>query len=115
MAQACLFCRIVKGELPADIVFQDEQALAFRDINPQAPVHLLVIPKRHIPSLRDFTSDDHDLLAHLLQLCNEMARRFTIADSGYRVVTNTGRDAGQTVFHVHWHVLGGRAMHWPPG
>jgi histidine triad (HIT) family protein len=112
---ACLFCRIVEGTIPADIVFQDEQALAFRDINPQAPVHLLVIPKRHVASLQDSENEHRDLLARLLLLCKEMAHRHGLANSGYRVVTNVGRDAGQTVFHMHLHVLGGRQMSWPPG
>jgi histidine triad (HIT) family protein len=112
---ACLFCRIVEGTIPADILFQDEQALAFRDINPQAPVHLLVIPKRHVASLQDSENEHRDLLARLLLLCKEMAHRHGLANSGYRVVTNVGRDAGQTVFHMHLHVLGGRQMSWPPG
>lgn len=112
---ACLFCRIIEGDIPADILFQDEHALVFRDINPQAPVHILVIPKRHVPSLHDSAHEDRDLLARLLLLCKEMAHRLGLADSGYRVVTNIGRDAGQTVFHMHLHVLGGRRMAWPPG
>jgi histidine triad (HIT) family protein len=112
---ACLFCRIVEGAIPADIVFQDDQALAFRDINPQAPVHILIIPKRHVPSLHDSAHEDRDLLARLLFLCKEIAQRQGLAESGYRVVTNIGRDAGQTVFHMHLHVLGGRHLSWPPG
>ena len=111
----CLFCRIAEGTIPADILFQDEQALAFRDINPQAPVHVLVIPKRHVPSLQDSTGADRELLSHLLLLCKEMAHRHGLSGTGYRVVTNVGRDAGQTVFHMHLHVLGGRPMSWPPG
>lgn len=112
---ACLFCRIVEGAIPADILFQDERALAFRDINPQAPVHILVIPKRHVPSLQASAHDDGDLLARLLLVCKDMAHRQGLSESGYRVVTNIGRDAGQTVFHMHFHVLGGRHMSWPPG
>jgi histidine triad (HIT) family protein len=112
---ACLFCRIADGGVPADILFQDEHTLAFRDINPQAPVHILVIPKRHVPSLRDSMDEDRDLLARLLFLGRDMARRQGLAESGYRVVTNVGPDAGQTVFHMHLHVLGGRHMSWPPG
>jgi histidine triad (HIT) family protein len=112
---ACLFCRIVEGAIPADIVFQDDQALAFRDINPQAPVHILIIPKRHVPSLHDSVQEDRDLLARLLFLCKEIAQRHGLAESGYRVVTNIGRDAGQTVSHMHLHVLGGRHLSWPPG
>ena len=112
---SCLFCRIVEGTIPADIVFQDEHALAFRDINPQAPVHILIIPKRHVASLHDSVHEDRDLLARLLLLCKEIAHRQGLADSGYRVVTNVGRDAGQTVLHMHLHVLGGRHLSWPPG
>jgi histidine triad (HIT) family protein len=113
--KACLFCRIVEGAIPADIVFQDEHALAFRDINPQAPVHILIIPKRHVPSLHESAPVDRDLLARLLLLCKEIAHEHGLAESGYRVVTNIGRDAGQTVSHMHLHVLGGRRMSWPPG
>ena len=112
---SCLFCRIVQGTIPADIVFQDEHALAFRDINPQAPVHILIIPKRHVASLHESVREDRDLLAHLLFLCKDTAHRQGLAESGYRVVTNVGRDAGQTVFHLHLHVLGGRHLGWPPG
>jgi histidine triad (HIT) family protein len=112
---SCLFCRIVEGTIPADIVFQDEHALAFRDINPQAPIHILIIPKRHVASLHDSAPEDGDLLAHLLLLCKKIAHRQGLGESGYRVVTNVGRDAGQTVLHMHLHVLGGRHLSWPPG
>ncbi|ADU52260.1 histidine triad (HIT) protein [Thermaerobacter marianensis DSM 12885] len=111
----CLFCRIVEGELPADKVYEDEHVVAFRDINPQAPQHVLVIPKRHIASLNEAGDEDVPVLGHLQRVIPEVARRVGVAESGYRVVVNTGRDALQTVFHVHYHVLGGRAMQWPPG
>ncbi|HEY8487628.1 histidine triad nucleotide-binding protein [Thermaerobacter litoralis] len=111
----CLFCRIVAGELPADKVYEDEHVLAFRDINPQAPQHVLVIPKRHIASLNEAGADDVPVLGHLQRVIPEVARRVGVAESGYRVVVNTGRDALQTVFHVHYHVLGGRSLGWPPG
>ena len=108
----CLFCRIVAGEIPAQIVYQDENAIAFRDINPQAPVHVLVIPRKHIPAIADLGGED---CSHLMEAINRVARQEGVAESGYRVVTNCGPDAQQTVFHLHWHVLGGRAMGWPPG
>jgi histidine triad (HIT) family protein len=109
----CLFCRIVRREIPASIVWENEHALAFRDIKPEAPVHVLVIPKRHFASLND--DADARLLGELLLAAREIAEGEGIAESGYRTVVNTGRDAGQTVFHVHVHVMGGRHMAWPPG
>ncbi len=112
---ACIFCRIVDGTIPAKIAFQDDRVLAFHDVNPQAPVHVLVIPKRHMQSLQDMTREDGDLLAHLLMVCKEVGSNQGLCESGYRVVTNVGRDAGQSVFHLHLHVLGGRRMAWPPG
>jgi histidine triad (HIT) family protein len=111
----CLFCRIVAGTIPAKFVYQDEQVVAFEDINPQAPVHVLVIPRRHIASIADFTQAEAGLLVQITQVCAKIARDKGIADSGYRVVTNVGSAAGQSVFHVHLHVLGGRRLSWPPG
>ena len=113
MTDTCLFCRIARKEIPANIVWEDATALAFRDIDPKAPTHVLVIPKRHIASLND--ASDPAVLGHLLVAAREIAAEEGIAESGYRVVLNTGRDAGQTVFHLHAHVLGGRHMAWPPG
>jgi histidine triad (HIT) family protein len=112
---ACIFCRIVEGTIPAKIIYQDDRALAFLDINPRAPVHALIIPKRHVQSIQEVTRDDSELLAHLLLTCKEIAIQQGLVDSGYRIVTNVGPDAGQTVFHLHLHVLGGRHMSWPPG
>ena len=112
---ACIFCRIVDGGIPAKIVHQDEQALAFEDLNAQAPVHILVIPKRHVASVQDFQEGDQALLGHLLLTCSKIARMRNLVASGYRIVTNTGADGGQTVAHLHFHVLGGRHMAWPPG
>jgi histidine triad (HIT) family protein len=112
---ACIFCRIVSGDLPAKIVYEDEQAMAFEDINGQAPVHLLVIPKRHVASVQDCQEADLALLGHLLLTCSTVARTKQLAESGYRIVANTGSNGGQTVFHLHLHVLGGRPMAWPPG
>ncbi len=111
----CLFCRIVQGSIPAKIIYQDEQTLAFDDINPQAPVHSLVIPKRHVMSVHDLNEADQGLLGRLLMTCNQVARNKGLSDHGFRLVANTGRDGGQTVSHLHFHVLGGRHMGWPPG
>lgn len=110
----CIFCRIVQREIPAKIVFEDDAALAFEDIRPEAPVHLLVIPKQHIPSLSEVTSTDQDLIGHLFAVAGNLARERNL-EAGYRTVMNNGAGAGQTVFHLHVHLLGGRAFHWPPG
>ena len=113
MAENCLFCRIVKGEIPADIVARTDNAIAFRDISPKAPIHILVVPKEHVASL-DEVGDSMDL-GGLLRFTRDVAKQEGIAGSGYRVVINTGEDGGQTVDHLHLHVLGGRRMTWPPG
>ena len=113
MADDCLFCRIVRKEIPAKLVAEDEHSLAFRDITPQAPVHVLVIPKEHVPSLDQAT--DPAMLGRLSLMAAEIARKEGISVDGYRTVVNTNSAAGQTVFHIHLHLLGGRAMHWPPG
>ena len=109
----CLFCRIVRGEIPATIVAETEDALAFRDIDPRAPVHVLVIPKKHVPSLSD--TDDVQLIGRVMNLAAAVAKQEGIDETGYRTVVNTREAAGQTVHHLHAHVLGGRAMAWPPG
>ena len=111
----CVFCRMVERRIPTTVLYEDNLTLAFEDINPQAPVHVLVIPKRHVASLEEFTEADAPLLGHLLVVCAKLAKTKGIARSGYRVVTNTGAHAGQTVFHLHVHILGGRSMAWPPG
>jgi histidine triad (HIT) family protein len=111
----CLFCKIVNHEIPAKILFEDDDLLAFSDIRPMAPTHALVIPKRHMTSLEDAAPGDATLLGKLVLACQRVARESGIAASGYRVVANTGANGGQTVFHLHFHVLGGRAMAWPPG
>lgn len=113
MNENCLFCRIVKGEIPADIVAQTDNEIAFRDISPKAPTHILVIPKEHVASL-DEVGDAMDVGA-LMRLAREVAKTEGIAGTGYRVVINTGVNGGQTVDHLHLHVLGGRRMTWPPG
>jgi histidine triad (HIT) family protein len=111
----CIFCRIVAGEIPATRVREDTDTIVFRDINPAAPTHLLVIPRRHIASLDDASPDDQGLLGKLLWSAREAARAEGLVPGGYRVVTNVGSDAGQAVLHIHLHVLGGRALTWPPG
>jgi histidine triad (HIT) family protein len=110
----CLFCRIVAGEIPAKKLYEDDSAIAFADIHPQAPTHFLVIPKRHLDSLALATKADKELLGHLTLVATELAATQNLAQ-GFRIVINTGAEGGQTVDHLHLHVLGGRAMHWPPG
>ncbi|WP_018655050.1 histidine triad nucleotide-binding protein [Actinomadura flavalba] len=111
----CLFCKIVEGEVPAKIVRESERALAFRDINPQAPTHVLVIPREHRPDAAALAASSPEALAEVVGLAARVAADEGIADSGYRLVFNTGAGAGQTVFHVHAHLLGGRGLNWPPG
>ena len=111
----CLFCRLVAGGIPADFVHRDDLSVVFRDINPQAPTHLLVIPHEHIESLDDASQKDEALLGHLLRVAARVANAAGLAEGGYRTVINNGAGAGQSVFHLHVHVLGGRPMNWPPG
>lgn len=111
----CLFCRIVAGEIPARFVHRDDVVVAFHDVNPQAPVHVLVVPVRHIASAADLTQEDGGLLGHLFAVAANQARELGVVDSGYRMVVNTGYDGGQTIDHVHIHLLGGRPLSWPPG
>src|ERR1044071_5971512 len=111
--QHCLFCKITAGEIPAKVVYSDEHAVAFRDINPQAPTHVLVIPRRHVASLADATDADETLLGRLFLTAARVAAGEGLAEGGYRTVVNTGAGAGQTVFHLHLHVLGGGALSWP--
>jgi histidine triad (HIT) family protein len=113
MSADCLFCRIARGEIPAKLVAETEDCVAFRDIDPKAPTHVLVIPRRHVASLAD--TDDAALVGKLSLLAARIAEDEGLTESGYRTVVNTGPDAGQTVFHLHLHLLGGRAMRWPPG
>ncbi len=110
----CLFCKIVAGEIPADIIYESDTALAFRDINPQAPTHVLVIPRKHIATINDIAADDEALVGSLYTAAREIAAAEGIADDGYRAVMNCNESAGQSVFHVHLHVLGGKPMGWPP-
>lgn len=110
----CLFCKIVSGQIPSTIVYQDEQVLAFRDLHPEAPEHLLFIPKRHLASMAELTAEDGPLLAAIFTAAKNVAHDLGL-EQGYRFVTNVGPHAGQSVFHLHFHLLGGRDMTWPPG
>lgn len=111
----CLFCRIIRKEIPASVVYEDEHVLVFNDVNPQAPLHALVIPKRHIPTLNDLSAEDVALVGEMIRRGAAVAREKGYADRGFRTVFNTNADAGQTVFHIHLHVLAGRGLTWPPG
>ena len=111
----CIFCKIINKEIPASIVYEDERMIAFDDINPQAPVHVLLIPKEHYPSLNEIPEDKKDVLSHLILKAREIAREKEIGERGYRIVLNTARESGQDVLHIHFHLLGGRQMSWPPG
>ena len=111
----CLFCKMVAGQIKPDTVYEDENILAFRDISPQAPMHVLVIPKRHISTLNDLVEDDAQLVGQLTLAAAKVAEQEGVADSGYRTVMNCNADGGQTVFHIHMHVLAGRSLIWPPG
>jgi histidine triad (HIT) family protein len=111
----CLFCRIVRREIPASIVFEDDEVLAFNDIDPKAPTHVLVIPKRHIATLNELTGEDDPLIGAIVRCAAGIAKERGLSASGFRTVFNTNSDAGQQVFHVHLHLLGGRKMAWPPG
>lgn len=111
----CLFCKIIDGSIPAKIVYQDAHCLAFRDINPQAPTHVLIVPRRHIATLNDLEPGDADLLGKLVLAAGEIARAENLSEDGYRLVFNCNANAGQTVFHIHAHLLGGRVFGWPPG
>lgn len=111
----CLFCQIVEGEMSADVVHEDDDLMAFRDINPQAPTHILIIPREHIASVDDLEEEHAPLMGRLHLAARDLAREEGLADDGYRLVVNTGARAGQSVFHIHLHLLGGRAMKWPPG
>ncbi len=111
----CLFCKIVAGTIPATLVHQDEEVVAFADINPQAPLHVLVVPRRHVATLNDLTADDEALAGRMLRTAASIATSHGYAERGYRTVFNCNADAGQTVFHLHLHVLAGRGLAWPPG
>lgn len=111
----CIFCKIAAGEIPAEVVYEDEDVLVFRDLNPQAPTHVLVIPRHHIATINDLQPEDAELVGKMTLAAKAVAEQEGIAQEGYRTVFNCNAAAGQTVFHIHMHVLGGRAMGWPPG
>lgn len=111
----CLFCKIIAGEIPGTILYQDDHLVALKDINPQAPTHALIVPRRHIATLNDLTPEDDALVGEMTRRAAAMAREYGFAERGYRAVFNTNADAGQTVFHIHMHLLGGRRFGWPPG
>ena len=115
MSQDCIFCKIVTKQIPATVVYEDEQMMAFSDIHPVAPVHIVVIPKKHIASLIDTAKEDEALLGHIMSKIPDLATEAGLAEDGFRVVVNTREMGGQTVSHLHWHILGGRFMTWPPG
>lgn len=112
---SCLFCRIVAGEIPSRKVYEDEEIFAFEDINPQAPVHILLIPKRHIATISEVTQQDQALMGKMMLAATRIAHQKGLSENGYRLVVNCNQDGGQVVFHVHFHLLGGRPMAWPPG
>jgi len=114
-AENCLFCKIINREIPADIVYEDDDVLCFKDINPQAPVHLLVIPKKHIPTMNDISEEDIALMGRMTGKLQKIAEQEGFAEKGYRTVINTNRSAGQVVWHIHYHVLAGKGFGWPPG
>jgi len=113
--EGCIFCRIVAKEVDSHIAYEDEEVVAFHDINPQAPVHILVVPRRHIPTLNDATEAEQALLGKMVLVAQRLAKELGVAETGYRLVLNTNRGAGQSIFHIHLHLLGGRSFHWPPG
>ncbi len=111
----CLFCKIIEKKIPSNIIFEDEKVIAFEDVTPQAPVHVLVVPKKHISTVLEIDPEDNTLVGHMIQVAGNISRDRNIADRGFRLVMNCNSEAGQTVFHIHLHMLGGRPMLWPPG
>lgn len=111
----CLFCSIIQGKIPCQKVYEDEYVLSFKDISPEAPVHVLIIPKKHISSINALESKDMELISHVYSAAQKIVKIFKIDESGYRIVTNCGENGGQTVPHIHFHLLGGRSLNWPPG
>lgn len=111
----CIFCKIASGDIPGDVVYQDDRVIAVNDIDPKAPVHILIMPKTHIPSLNEIDESNKDILAHILTVAANLAKTKGVAEKGYRVVNNCGVQGGQSVEHIHFHLLGGRSLTWPPG
>ncbi len=112
---SCIFCKIVNNELPSQKVYEDDKIIAFNDVHPEAPVHVLVIPKKHLASIREATEEDKELLGHIQLKIVEIAKQLKVYDEGFRIVVNTGDNGGQTVNHLHYHIFGKRFMKWPPG
>jgi histidine triad (HIT) family protein len=111
----CIFCKISSGEMSTDLIYEDDKVIAFNDIDPKAPRHVLIIPRKHIATLNDATNKETELLGHIITVAAKIADDLGIAESGYRVMFNCNKDGGQAVYHIHLHLLGGRALHWPPG
>jgi histidine triad (HIT) family protein len=111
----CIFCKIAEGTIKSEIVYQDEDVLAFKDINPAAPVHILIIPKKHIESVMELGEIDANLIGHIFLVAKKLAKEYNVDESGFRIVNNCGEDGGQSVNHIHFHLIGGRSMQWPPG
>jgi len=111
----CIFCKIANGEIPTEKVYEDDRIIAFKDVNPGAPVHILIIPKKHIPGLSALTEDDTALMGKIILIAAQLAKEMSVSESGFRIVANNGPDAGQSVGHIHFHLLGGRKLGWPPG
>lgn len=115
MSNSCIFCKIIDKKIPSKVVYEDAVAFAFEDINPQAPIHILIVPRRHIPDIQSMTDQDRETIGHLFWIAAKIAAEKGLTGGGYRTVINNGPDAGQTVFHIHLHMLSGRIFHWPPG
>lgn len=111
----CIFCKIVRKEIPSKIIYEDDRVLAFHDIAPQAPVHILIIPKKHYSTLLDIKEDDRELIGYIFNIIKKIAKQTGVDERGFRIVVNCNQEGGQTVYHLHFHILGGRQMHWPPG
>jgi histidine triad (HIT) family protein len=111
----CLFCKIASGEIPTTLVYEDDHIVAFNDIAPQAPHHVLIIPRTHIATINDISAENHTLIGNMMGVAKQIAARLNIAENGYRVIMNCNKDGGQAVYHIHFHLLGGRQMEWPPG
>ena len=115
MCKDCLFCKITSGKMDTELVYEDEKVVAFEDLNPQAPTHLLIVPKKHIPTLVELEEEDYELVGHIYRVANKLARKEEVDEDGFRIVANCRDNGGQTVYHIHFHLLGGRRLQWPPG
>ena len=115
MNNDCLFCKIAQGKIPADIIYEDDRVVAFDDLHPKAPIHKLIIPRKHIATVNDLNTEDNELIGHMTQVAKKLAKDFKVDQSGYRILMNCNKNAGQEVFHIHMHLLGGRILTWPPG